>query len=281
MSMPQNKVSTLRCEPYFADNSDCDDDYYGLKYPFECLLWRVFADSECLAEGAVPFLETDDVIELHANKCVPFFGNGSDIVILRLLNDNVLWFGTQDKFISIVDLPSDSIYIFSATQYVEAIKEAQTAESNLRKQAEPKLLQRFINCLRGEPRQPFIIISAPKEIKPLPQLKPEELQDVLRTLFPRDLDLPLYRMPEHPDDFRGASLFRAVWDVINMKGIYISEPPQNPIEIEIGLDADVFVQSKWQAGKIGEDIAILFVAEPHFPLWLGGFKSIEKWIVEL
>lgn len=281
----QNKISTLRCEPYFADNSECEKDYYGLMYPFECLLWRVFADEVCIADEVIPFLATDDVVELSAHKCVPVFGDGSDYTIVRVLGDKVLWFGSHDMFISTYDdspLPSNSVYMFKAAQYADAVKQAQAAESSLRKPVEVNTLQKFINRLRGvKSDQPFRVIGAPKEVKPIPHLKPAELQDILRGLYPRDLDLPLYRMPEHPDDFRGSSLFRVVWDVINMKGITISEPPPNPIEIEIGLDADVFVQSKWQAGKVGEDIAILFIAEPHFPLWLGGFKSIEKWIVEL
>ena len=54
----------------------------------------------------------------------------------------------------------------------------------------------------------------------------------------------------------------------------VSEPPPNPIEVRIGLDKDVFVESIWQVGKIGDDVAVLFVSEPHFPLWITGFKSI-------
>ncbi len=118
------KLSTLRCEPYFADNSDCNVEEYGMRYPFEVVLWRVFVDEVCIAKEATPFLATDPLIELEANKCVPVFSDGDKHVSVRLLENKIFWFGFHPTFLSTFDgsvLPSDVIYVFDLTKYQLAI----------------------------------------------------------------------------------------------------------------------------------------------------------------
>ncbi len=282
--MPQTeaKISTLRCEPYIANRPDCPEGYYG---PPELILWRVFVDEVCVANRALPFLAWDDVIELGANSCVPIFGDGGPFVCTRLLEDKIFWFGVHSSFLHTqmthydeTTLPINFIYVFDANQYQQAIEEAQLkqAENERRKVAETSPLQKLFHFLSGKPYTNLRIANpAPK---PLPVLTAVELSDVLRNLYPRDLDLPLYRMPELESDRRGAELFRAVWNVINTQQAKVSEAPPNAIEVRMGLDAEVFVESVWQVGRIGDDIAILFEVEPHFPLWLGGFAAVGRWI---
>ena len=284
MSQNEIKLSTLRCEPYFADIPNSDEGYYG---PPDLILWRIFVDDKCIAEDATPFLATDAVIELEANKCVPIFSDGDKYVSVRLDADKILWFGFHHTFLSTFDgstLPTDVIYGFALTQYHEAVNQAQVSlvQNKVVKQSEPKPLQKFLNVLRGtasieQPKtQPV-----KKEIKPLPTLTSQNLKDVLLRLLPYDFSLPLYRMPELDDDRRGERLYRAVWDAISLQDIQISEPPPNPIELRIGLDKDVFVEAVWQVGKLGDDVAILFVSEPHFPLWISGFRPILPLVSEL
>jgi hypothetical protein len=257
--MPQTeaKISALRCEPYIADRPDCPDGYHG---PPELILWRVFVDEVCVASEAMPFDALDAVLELRANKCVPIFSDGDDYVSVRMLDDKVFWFGFHLAFLYThmpnydgTALPTDFIYVFDASQYQQAIEDAQ---------------------IRLPQNNPHVKLAP----KPPPHLTTVELSDVLRNLYPRDLDLPLYRMPELESDRRGAELFRAVWNVINAQQVKLSVAPTSAIEVRIVLDAEVFVESVWQVGRIGDDIAILFEIEPHFPLWLGGFGTIARWI---
>lgn len=78
-----------------------------------------------------------------------------------------------------------SSFVFQAVQYADAVKQAQLAENDLRKPMELNTLQKFIKRLRGiQPTQQFRIIGAPKEIKPLPALKPTELQDYFTGFVP-------------------------------------------------------------------------------------------------
>src|SRR4051812_25482875 len=128
--MNEVKLSTLRCEPYFADNSDCNVEEYRMRYPFECLLWRIFIDDECVAEEATPFLASSDVIEFGANKCVPIFSDGENYVMVRVFNDTILWFGIHPRFRSTFDgspLPANAIYVFNAAQYSQAVTQAEVA----------------------------------------------------------------------------------------------------------------------------------------------------------
>ncbi len=284
--MPQTeaKISKLRCEPYTADIPDCPDGYYG---PHELILWRVFVDDVRVANEAMPFRVLDAVIELSANKCVPIFSDGDNYVSVRLLEDKIYWFGFHLSFLFThmpsydgSTLPTDFIYVFDAKQYQLAIDEAQLqqVQNTQHKEVESPPLRKIFNFLRGTPRENFKSIGINSEPKPLPVLTSTELSDVLRHLYPRDLDLPLYRMPELDSDRRGAELFRAVWNVINTQKARISEPPDSVIEIRIGLDMDVFVECLWQFGRVGNDIAILFVVEPNFPLWISGFQAINRFV---
>lgn len=280
MSQNQAQISKLRCEPYYADIPECRDGYYG---PPKLLLWRVFVDEVCVASEAMPFGALDAVIELTANKCVPVFSDGEDFIRVRSFGDKVLWFGLNFTIYDTSEgspLPTDSLYVFDAKQYQRAIEEAQSQQVQKArlKEAEISSIQKFFNFLSGKPPENFKIADIKSEPKPLPVLSSVELSDVLRHLYPRNLDLPLYRMPELESDKRGAELFRAVWNVINTQKAEISEPPTSAIEIRIGLDTDEFVECLWQIGRVGDDIAILFVVEPHFPLWVSGFQSIGRFV---
>ena len=207
------KLSTLRCEPYFADNSDCNVEEYGMRYPFEVVLWRVFVDEVCIAKEALPFKSLDAVIELTANKCVPVFSDGEDFIRVRSFEDKVLWFGLNFTIYDTFEgspLPTDVTYKFDTKQYWLAIDQTyrQQAQNARTKQSVRKPLQKFLNTLRGT-----LATEQPKmqpikhEIKPLPVLTTKDLKDILLHLLPYDFDLPLYRMPELVDDRRGERYF--------------------------------------------------------------------------
>lgn len=276
MTQNEVKLSTIRCEPHNVDNSDCREEYYGLQYPFECILWRVFVDDECISENALPFLSSDEFIELSANKCVPYFGDGGQYVTARLFEDKVFWFGFNLRMpfdFEYVPLSVNAIRMFDAVQYKQMIDQinAASAEREHVKEAKPTFLRSLLDYLFGTPVVETKVKPTPQ---PIPILTRKEIQAILIDLFPRDLDLPLYRVPELAVDRRGARLFRTVWDAINTGKVQISDPPPITIEVHIGLDTRDFSESVWRVGKLGDNVAILFVSEPHFPLWLTGFQSI-------
>jgi hypothetical protein len=244
MNTSHNRVSILRCEPHTIDNSHCDEINYGLGYPFPVTVWRVFVDDKCVAQQALPFASGDEVIELSVDPCVPFLGEGSDFVLARQSGHKIMWFRAAKynwESAWIQDLwQVDQIYYFDAAQYLMAVPE--------------------VGQVRDEATLP-------------PYLTTEEMRTCLKKLFPRDLDLPLYRIPAREGDTRGEKLFRHVWNVISSGELRISDAPEKVAEIHIGFDTREFREAVWQVGRVGDEVAILFLAEPYFPIWVSGFKG--------
>lgn len=271
-------VSVLRCEPYLADNSQCAE----YRHPLPFTLWRVFVDDECIATEALPFSSDDSAIELRANKCFPFLGDGGHFVCVRQTNNQVLWFGFHEQFISIWEdnLPVNQIYRFNAQQYRVAIQQAQARDQALLPAAPRSLpvshpsrgLRRLFPWLPLG-KKPQAVLSNSGRKKSVPLLEQNELRTAMMQVFPQDLDFPLYRLPENPADPRGRLLFHQVWKMINTGPIQICDPPEKTVEIRIGLDKFDFIESLWYAGRMGDEVAIFFEAEPHFPLWVSGFAS--------
>lgn len=281
MSSNKVEISKLRCEPYYADIPECREGYYG---PPELILWRVFVDDECVSREALPFDESATTLELAANKCFPIFGDGGDYVIVRLAGDKIVWFGIYSYFaFSESKLLIDTVYVFDIVQYQQSIQQATAALSQPKpvKESQPNFLHKLLNTVFGILTVKPSVTHSPSTattIKPIPTLRSQDIKDALLEVFPYDWDLPLYRIPELADDRRGERLYRAVWEAISLQEIWISAPPPTSIEVRIGLDKEVFVECLWKVGRVGDDIAILFVVEPHFPLWLKGFQSIKRFV---
>jgi hypothetical protein len=281
MNSPGVPISTIHFETHSVDNSHCDGNYYGVKYPFPVTLWRVFADEECISQGALPFASGDEVIELSANECMPYYGDGSDHVIARSTEGMIVWFrpNSYHRIFSIDEISYvKNIYRFKAVQYIEAFDQ-------IPQEAEIQLPSRLmVDKIRNILKRVFPQIEVSNQIKSAkagtqlpPLLLADELRTILKQIFPNDFDLPLYRIPERKEDRRGETLFRQVWNTINSGEIYISETPENPIEFRIGMDTLEFGEAVWQGGKVKDDIAILFVEVPYFPVWIGGFgKALQS-----
>jgi hypothetical protein len=234
-------ISTLRCEPHSVDNTRCDKNRFGLNYPFPLTLWRVLVDEESVAELAFPFSSKDEVIQLSTNECLPYLGEGGDYVLARHSGDKVVWFRLLDytwAFSFDEHVPFvDEVYCFEDSQYLDALSQNRD-------------------------------LSA-RDLPPV--LMTEELRKILKRIFPHDLDLPLYRIPPRDGDLRGEKLFRRVWNTIGGGQIRICDVPEKYVELHIGLDKREFSESVWQVGQIGEDVAICFLSEPYFPVWVCGF----------
>lgn len=236
----QFRISTLNCEPVTVNNSHCSEQYYGLKYPFVYILWRVFIDQKCIATQALPFEAWYNMIELAANECMPYWGEGSNYMAVRKSGSYILWFEMSDYDEERLDkiFPRSSIFIFDTQQYATAINK--------------------VTSLISEHQLPEDLLA-------------DELRTVLKTLFPGDLDLPLYRIPEADDDPRGKRLFRNVLNAIGNETLQICEPPEQYVELRIGLDFQNSEEAVWLVGKVKDDVAILFITEPYFPAWVSGF----------
>ncbi|MEO8606395.1 MAG: hypothetical protein ABI690_00815 [Chloroflexota bacterium] len=243
MTTALNTPSILRCEPRIIDNSDCDENQYGMRYPFPVTVWRIFVDEECIAQKALPFAVGDAVIQLSANPCLPFLGEGGDYVLARQVSNKIIWFRVAEyNWTTLLQEFShvDSVYCFEMSQYIAAIQDGGDTQ---------------------------VEAALP------PHLNTEEIRTFLKKVFPRYLDLPLYRIPEREGDTRGEKLFRQVWNVLSSGELCISDAPEKPVEIHIGLDTHEFSEAIWQVGKIGDEVAVLFLAEPYFPIWVSGFAQ--------
>ncbi|HEX2907571.1 MAG TPA: hypothetical protein VHO69_11955 [Phototrophicaceae bacterium] len=233
-------VSVLRCEPCIAENKRCDETDGGWVYSQPLTLWRVFVDDECIATEALPFSSDDSDIELRADKCFPYFGEGHTYISARHHNNQIWWFGFHNLLPLDDSLPTTRLIIFDVQQYVRAIQQAQ-----------------------NEPEQP----NLPNE------LLSDEIQDFLKRAYPKDAELPLYRYPDHPTDPLGRKLHSGVWEAINNNQLHLCDPPQSAVEVRVGLDMRDFAECVWQVGRVGDEVALFFEAEPHLPLWVSGFAS--------
>lgn len=282
MISPRFPISTLRFETHSVDNSHCDGNYYGLKYPFPLKLSRVFVDEECISQGALPFASADEIIELSANECMPYRGDGSGHVIARYTEGLIVWFRLNIFHweFSMDDISGvESIYCFDAVQYLEAFNQMPPvkAEVQLPPRRIKDKLRKILEWIFPH-NEVFHQTKPVQEKVQLPtQFLADELRNILKQIFPNDLDLPLYRIPERKDDSRGEKLFRQVWNTIKSGEIYIAATPEKSIEFRIGMDTLEFGEAVWQVSKVEDDIVILFVEVPHFPVWVGGFgKALQS-----
>jgi hypothetical protein len=194
----------------------------------------------------------------------------------------VLWFGIERILSYYWDdfyLPSQQIFAFSLTKYNQAINQTIEREKAL--------------------SLPIWNVRTTTDV--LPELKPDELSSVLEPHFPQP-DEAMYRYPERSDDLLGAKLLRKVRAILYVsrkhiaepyrfvyeaelqnkfrKGeigaVRVCEPPQMWTELRIGLELETgFDECIWRVGKTEQGVAVQFLANPYFPLWLCG-EAIDQ-----
>jgi hypothetical protein len=170
------------------------------------------------------------------------------------------------------DIKNDRFSSFGASRTGVVYSRPAVTESGANpKQTIMSRLMRFLSL----PRENDTIEVQPSASVPVRSALPELSQDEFRWLMARqlpDATLPLYRTPERPDDPRG---WRLLWQgkavVDGWDTEYVASPPQDWIELRIGLDLPPeFPECVWRIGRAENGLALLFVSKPCFPVWICG-----------
>jgi hypothetical protein len=104
----------------------------------------------------------------------------------------------------------------------------------------------------------------------LPQLSGREIRtEVQSQRLPEPRD-GLYRIPEDDDDSQGRAWLDGLVAAVGAldDSVRIVAPPEQIIEIRVGLEVPGVPEVVTRLGMVDNDVAVLLVALPRFPLWI-------------
>ncbi|HEY9748355.1 MAG TPA: hypothetical protein V6C63_06745 [Allocoleopsis sp.] len=203
----------------------------------ELTLWRILVDDKLFSSIVQPFSASNGDIECSACLICGYPGCGGGWVAARRVGPYVIWFR---PFIQLDDLHGASpgmkageVLIFDAEQYAKMVGNGDS--------------------------------------QTLPALSADELKLLILAELPEP-GLALYCLPELVGDPRGFKLLQraqqALWN--QAETIMVVSEPEDWTEIHLGLDEFGVPECVWRIGKIEPYWAIMFLARPRLPVWLGG-----------
>ena len=200
---------------------------------------RVYIDDELISELALPFRADSAVIALSGGDpdYPTCIPEDEGWVVARSVQEFVIWVDPL-VWAGYTPNPSFGVLAFRSEQYASTL---------------------------------------PGNINRLANLTPEEFRNILLRSFPPG-DSAIYVSPESPGDVLGARLVRRTqrlfFDELPEQ-IRVAAPPEKWLEIRIGLDAKGFPECVWRVGETKDDLAVWFVSNPSFPLWVSGKHVTE------
>ena len=198
-------------------------------------LWRVEIDGEVFSKTMSPIQASDARVERYGCTNCGVAGDGTGFYAVRRLGGRVVW-------------------IYEELLDFETVREFEN-------------LPEFFVFDRND----YGAILGAGSDSELPELTMSEMRTlILRYLPPASLGL--YINPECPYDPSGSALLKHVHLVLSGSGDItpVSEPPERPIEIRIGLDLPGAPECCWFVGKNDAGTCAMFAAFPKLPCWLGG-----------
>jgi hypothetical protein len=229
--------SILRC----ALNTDDVPDGLWSSVPGARHLWRVWVDSELIADTAMPFLLNDNIIELEAYQPGAIRGDGHRLISARCAGSFAIWM-YPDTLWGRPGLGEGEAYTFRLDQYTAEVE----------------------RCIHLD--MPDADVGGTPS-----SLTSDDIRSILRHGLP-EVDSLLYTQPPLPDDPRGARLAARLKHHLVDQPIEVDyvDQPEDVLDLAIGLDLDGNPEARWQLGRVGESIAICFLSYPTFGLWLRG-----------
>lgn len=233
----KSKPSPLLCSELRCAPNLVATDRAGGKH----LYWKVWIDGELFSETVQPFSASDPWIERYGCPLCDSPGDGSGHISSRRGESYVLWSRPlleKDNWLaSDSGLLPEELFLFDSQQYTNAVG----------------------GNLDGLP-----ILTIP------------EIRVVLKEAFPPP-EAASYRNPALASDWSGERLLRKLCYLLDepKETLYLGPEPASWSELAIGLELPGLPESRWCLGQTDGNLAVLFLAQPRFPIWLYG-SVIEK-----
>jgi len=247
-------------------------DYYGPEegYPF----WLVTLDENVLSTTCMPFASHDFIIEVYGSMENTYWGDGNGMVSVRAIGDYILWCRPFTSYLDEIDqaetrlqwsaLNKHTYYFFDKFEYLKTVT---SFYERYDKPTNHKINRESLSARLPKHLEDTQLTEIP--VAP-PKLHPIELRELLSELLVNRAES--YRFPQSSKNCSGEKLkAKLVKAIINSPTVEIVIPPKKWIEYRLTYHFSKDGPCIFRVGYTDQQrIAIQFVSNPGFPLWLCG-----------